>query len=220
MIVVAICALGGLSWFVSALFETFQHILPSGGSYNSTSLQPFELSMHTRAKGRELIPSDATPLEWKLVVPRAFVTYIIGDMGDSDHAGDGKGGNLFTAYLDAVISDNSLEISPAIFARPEDLFNRYVDIHLFNLPSDPLIMAHDSCITDDNYKTVLESRGAKNVHDRRCSDQFKRCSIYTHADGWDVKITVSRQIYADPDRICNAVLTFLNKHTVHRDDIR
>ena len=215
--VMVIVVVGVIGVFI-ALGNALNHIMPSSNISISTSMEPYELDFLTNIHNNIELPKDAPSLQWKLNVPRAFLVNTIGKNG----AAQGGSGayNLFIANMDAIILPDSSGLSPAVLEPRNKPVTRFVGINIYNQSADPHIRGFDACVTGDDYKKVVEAHGARNEHDKRCSQLENRCGIYSHLDGWNVEMTVTRDIYSDSENVCRVVKAFLNKHTVHRDDMR
>jgi hypothetical protein len=186
--------------------------------HRNSSMEPYELDFVTGFYNRQLVPKDGPQKEWKLSVPRAFLIDRGGENGVANRGSENP--NSFRADMHAIILPDNSGLSPAVLEVQNKPIKRFVAINVFNSPADPHITGFDACVTDDQYKKVAEARGAKNEHDKKCLPEANRCDIYSHLDGWDVQMTVSRDIYSNSENVCRVVKAFLNKHTIRRDDLR
>jgi hypothetical protein len=213
-IIFVICAI----WLFTALTGALNHIMPGLSISASTSMEPYELNFATQVLHNELLQKNIPPLEWRLKIPRAFLVDLGGKNGLPNRGHEAR--NFFRADFHAVVFPDNSGLSPAVFEIDNKPIKQFVAINIYNSSADPNIVSFDACLTNDNYKKFMESHGAKEEHDRRCLPQESRCDIYSHLDGWYVQMTVTRDLYANPESVCRVVKTFLNAHTVHRDDLR
>ena len=217
-VTVGVVAVIGVIWFFSSLAETLNHIMPGPSISASMSMEPYELDFATGIHNNVVLPKDTPPFKWTLKVPRAFLVDLNGKSGVPNRGPESR--NFYAADLHAVILPDNSGLSPATLAPNKKPLDRFIAINIYNESADWHMRGFDACVTDDDYKKVMEAHGAKNEHDRQCFPQENRCDIYSHLDGWYVQMTVTRDIYADPENVCRLVKAFLNEHTVHRDDLR
>jgi hypothetical protein len=218
IITVGIIFVSGAIWLFTALTGALNHIIPGPSISASTSMEPYELDFVNGFHKGELLPKDGPQLEWRLSVPRAFLIDLGGKNGISQRGLESP--NFFRADMHAVILPDNSGLSPAFLEVNSKPIKRFVAINIYNQSADPNLWTTDACLPDDNYKKFMELHGAKDEHDRRCLPQESSCDIYSHLDGWYVQMTVTRDLYANPESVCRVVKTFLNAHTVHRDDLR
>ena len=221
--VMVIVVVGVVGIFI-VLGNTLNHIFPSSHIPISNSMEPYELDFRTDIHNSTRLPKDAPSLQWKLNVPRAFLVNILGENGAV--RGGPKADDLFMAYIYAIVLPNNSELSPAAlepYDKPITRFTslkRFIALSMSNQSTEVKMLGPDACVTDDDYKKVLEAHGARNERDRRCLPQANLCGIYSHLDGWEFEMHVTRDIYSDPENVCRVAKAFLNKHTVHRGDLR
>lgn len=198
-------------------------------SMASTSTAPYEIVLRSFFKGGKRFSPASPPLEWRLTLPRAFVYVEIGRNGDAYAASFNQpkrwynfGINTndeFFIHLHGVLEKSSDEIRPAIFAPKELLARDFIGMDLTNSSTFPQMLVADYCVRDDDYENIRDTYDLP-LGRKPCSDASLRCQINTSLDGWDIRLTVARSIYAQPQKACAAARKFLSSHTVRRDDVR
>lgn len=164
--------------------------------------------------------------EWSLSVPRAFVSKEIGLNGNinapptaqSGRAPSWLGGPKFGDYfvgLHAVLDTTSSSLKTANLATKEQLDKMFLSIELANIGGFA-IADEGYCVRQDDMAAFLKQNGWTRGWSN-CLETQRRCSIYTDIDHWPVELIVSRDIYAQPDRICQIAREFLSRFTIRRD---
>ena len=75
------------------------------------------------------------------------------------------------------------------------------------------------CVPQHLRKEILKPYGVSTEYDWPCYEQSLRCTIYTHMDGWSVEIAATKDLYANPENVCQLTRELLESYTVKRDVI-
>jgi hypothetical protein len=218
ILLAAIISAVGTVWLWNAYWRTMASIMPGVGDTPSTSMEPYDLALFTRYKGSKPIAKDAPPLEWRLRMPRAFLRSEIGN-ADAVHMSSTDCCDHFI-HLETVLDPDGKTLSPAIVAPYELRRKRVIGMSLANIGTPAEIASGNNCVTGDEFKGFMEKRGSTIDWRRACDPSNQRCEVFTHLDGWRVVLTPARELYSEPQRICDVARSFLDEHTINRDGSR
>jgi hypothetical protein len=206
-------------WLFGAVSETFKHIMPGGSDMTSTSMEPYDIELVTAIKGGKPLSNNEKPFVWQLRLPRAFV---ISEMGSNDqiykHLEDG-GDHHFVSFSADLSADGHDFVPTAIQPHNEPIRNSFV-FQLRNDAPGPRSQNYPYCVPQHLQKELLGPLGYVGAHDNLCSDKSLRCSIDIYSSGWDITFAVTHDLYADPENACRLATNFLEKYTIHRDEIK
>jgi hypothetical protein len=147
-------------------------------------------------------PNNQSPLQWNLRIPHRFVNSVVGDLRNIGPKGfaslnlNGRIEPVTGAFLSA--SGNDRYGADAIY------------LHLDNQTTARLKQI--PCLSSANDSIELQKADL-----RVC--ETKNCSIYDVIDGWNAQYIVPRYLALDPEPLCKTFRTFLNSHTIKRDNI-
>lgn len=204
-----------LAWGLVSLWNGFWHtmgsIVPGSRDQLSTSMEPIDLSLKSLVQGDNNLKD---PIEWHSRIPRA---YLRNEMKD----GEGIFGIDHCCHhyihLEAVYDSSTHSLVPTTLAPQENVKNSSVSIELSNRGALREIASGDYCIRADDLGQFMKERGSNIDWNRPCDTAYPKCPIYTHIDGWLATYTVSRALYAQPQKMCTAMKKFLDQYTVKRD---
>jgi hypothetical protein len=148
-------------------------------------------------------PKNPNPSQWMLKIPSGYIKSVIGNM---DNVGPSE-----TAYV-SMIGKIAPENSGA-FAITEDRYGAdtiYLDLDNRHIQKSRSKLT--GCLSSARNSIELQ-----NADLRVC--ETKNCRIYDVIDGWSVEYSVPRSLSLDPEPLCNTFRTFLNSHTIKRDNI-
>lgn len=167
-LVAAAIAIGGAVMLWNSYWRTMASIMPGVNDSSSTSMEPTDLVLRTRFfKGFKLIPENASPLEWRLRLPRSYVVSQIGDTGAVQHE---AANCCFVGYHLAVVSDpKSDELLPSVGVPAQVRQREEYIIDITNAGAVPEIAAEDNCITADQFERFMRANGNfVSARDRTC----------------------------------------------------
>ena len=224
-LVLAVVVVSGGLLLLGAAFASLTTSMFGASRMISKSMEPYEVVLRTPFKGGKRLPPEAKSLEWRVVLPRAFVTIEIGTNGA---IGPGERPDSrwyewpvqrnFFVHFETVIDLETDQLTPAVLSNPEKIKDNFMDVTLSNGWLYPDVIYDEYCIRDDEYdKNILKNGNQKPLSP--CSST-PRCGINTILDGWDIRLIVSRAIYDQPQKMCAAARSFLSEHTIKRDSIR
>ena len=206
-------------WLFGAVSSTFRHIMPGGGSMVSTSMEPYDIELVTAIKGGKPLSKDDKPFVWQLRLPRAF---IISEMGSNDYVYKNleDGSDYHSVSFSADLSSDGQNFVPTITQSHSGVIRNSFVIHLTNDVTGPLSKNFPRCVPQHLQKELLGPLGYVGAHDNPCSEKSLRCSIDIYSSGWDITFAVTHDLYADPENACRLATSFLEKYTIHRDEIK
>ncbi|MER9744507.1 hypothetical protein [Mesorhizobium sp. M0187] len=224
-LVLAVVVLSGALLLLGGALASLTTSMFGASRMISKSMEPYGVVLRTPFKGGKRLPPEAKPLEWRVVLPRAFVTIEIGTNGAIAPGGrresrwyEWPARRTFFIDFETVIDLKMDQLTPAVLSDPARLKDNFLNITLSNSSLYPRVKSDEYCIRDDDYdSSIVEDGIADQVHP--CSST-PRCGINTIVDGWDVRLIVSRAIYNQPQKMCAAARRFLLEHTIRRDSIR
>lgn len=193
--------------------------MPGLSSRGSLSTRPHDVTLRVASKAGKLLDESAPPMEWALRLPRTYVTREFGTKG-AVYRRNIEGGDFYTVSFQALFSEDGKTFTPTAGKPRNEQFIRSMILKLRNREATPEIRSFDACVPDHLRKVILEARGFKSVFNGNCYERDRRCLIDMHMDGWDVDLTVSRELYASPEVACGLARKFLQQYTLRRDDIR
>ena len=224
-LVLAVVVVSGGLLLLGAAFASLTTSMFGASRMISKSMEPYEVVLRTPFKGGKRLPPEAMPLEWRVVLPRAFVTIEIGTNGAIAPGGRAESRwyewpvrRSFFVSFETVIDPKTDQLTPAVLSDPARIKDNYMDVTLSNSGLYPDVIFDEYCIRDDDYDKNI----VKNGNPERMSPctSTPRCGINTIMDGWDIRLIVSRAIYDQPQKMCAAARRFLSEHTIKRDSIR
>lgn len=215
LLAIIIAVAFGIRRLDSGLSHLFASIVGGSSIGISDSMEPYELKFLT-------VPRDVTPLEaesqpkkkWLLSIPRAYVTDVIGKNGAIGRD------ETFIASLELVFDPTKLTFVPLAFAGKSSIPDYAINVSLENTGGYPQIAKVDYCVRVDDFSDFLSKYNVTHRSDK-CRNSYPRCLLYSHLDGWDIEIMMSRLLYfSDPQPACRSIKAFLDKYTVQRDVLR
>ena len=226
MIAFACVLLGGGVWFVRGWRDLFTHITPSGSSNIalSTSMEPFDITLKSKVWDYRKKGELDTPVEWDIRLPRAYVDDLQGQNGAIRHVGRVANGNTdvvdrFKALLAVHVLADGQTLEPyALMAADQKKFDdNTMVIKVYNTDADWWIAKNDLCVQEEHRDDAAKKVGGPDQFNATCFPTIKFCTIYTHLDGWLLTINASKQLYAQPEKVCSLAKKFVNGYTVKRD---
>jgi hypothetical protein len=196
-------------WFVSRALETLNHIVPSRGIALSTSMEPYELDFRVKNRSGKIS-------EWKLAVPRAYITDETGLNGAlGPQTGQGKEDVYFSSSLTLSLQGENTFVPRTLIDHSGNLPS-VVSIGISNSTGQYWIRKNDLCVPGDLRHEIAKKydSASSNIN---CDDRDYLCSIEMQLDGWGVGAAVTKDLYKDPERVCSLVKKFLISYTVKRD---
>jgi len=190
--------LAGGYFLVSNFSRLSKSILPGLHSSPSKSMKPYTIRLRTPDHWGETKERDKVH-EWKLALPRAFVDSEFGDPDDLK--------KTYSVNLNAVFNPNTLEITPATLSKRQVFLDEGVIIDLRNSGTRS---KKNKCINDEQY---FED----DFH--KCKSHHLKCRINTNYMGLTVKIQMVKKYFYKPQKICDAVVAFLENKTINIDDL-
>jgi hypothetical protein len=214
-----VAALFAAFWLFGAVSETFKHIMPGGSDMTSTSMEPYDIELVTAIKGGKPLSNNEKPFVWQLRLPRAF---IISEMGSNDlvYKQLNDGNDYHSVSLSADLSPNGQNFIPTATQLPNETISKSFVIHLRNTGPGPLSLNYPHCVPQHLQKELLGPLGYVGAHDNQCNEKSLRCSIDIYSSGWNITFAVTHDLYADPENACRIAANFLEKYTIHRDEIK
>jgi hypothetical protein len=210
---------GGLTWLYRSYSELRRHITPGSNVHLTTSTEPYDVVFRAAIKGGLVLDKSAPPMEWRLRLPRTYVTMEDGENGAVNRwSRDGK--DEYFVDFDANLAADGKSLVPSVGKPHDELIKNSFIFHLSNDEAIREIRNYEGCVPSSLEKDVLGPRGFVGAHNQQCYDQILRCTIYMHADGWNIDLAVTKDLYSQPAKTCQLAHEFLDKYTVKRDDIR
>ena len=181
---------------------------------------PEEVILRTRAVGEKVLPSSVPTAEWKLKLPGAFEIGTVGKNGGIYGGVPDDQKSFFSVSMVGVTNADNLNFTPRLNSDLAYEIAHFMAIHLYNYRGRISHVGKDACVSQDDFSAALLAAGDTLGGTPGCDASLGRCNIYTHLDGWDVQLAVSRPLYNDPRRACDIAKAFLNEHAIHRDNIQ
>ena len=217
--IIALLFCAGIVWWAQVYNDLWRHIMPGTFTRLSTSSARYDITLRVASKGGKLLDEGVPPMEWKLRLPRKFVTSEIGTNGVTYRRTPGGGDEYFVDFQ-VLVSEDGKTFIPTAGKSPKEQRVRSMIFHMRNKSAIPAIRDHVSCVPEHMRKIILEAKGFKPSFNGNCYEQSLRCTIDMHVDGWDIDLAVTKELYATPEIACGLARQFLQEHTVKRDDIR
>jgi hypothetical protein len=219
--VVILCVLlGGGIWLVRGSMDLFSHIMPTGSANIalSTSMEPFDISLKSKVYDNQKGELNQI-VEWKLKVPRAYVDDVQGKNGSVRHlVSTGAQDGLKILLAVHVLADGqTLEPYTMMAADQKKFDDSTMVIKVYNTDADWWIAKNDLCVQEEHRDDAAKKVGGPDQFNATCFPTIKFCTIYTHLDGWLLTINASKQLYAQPEKVCSLAKKFVNQFTVKRD---
>ncbi|TPO13673.1 hypothetical protein [Mesorhizobium sp. B1-1-5] len=209
---VALLGLGG--WVISGFMRLSHSILPGYAASPSRSMQPYEVVLKYDRRNDDIPLAPMS--EWHLKIPRAFIWSELGGNGNIG----GAGHQQYFVDMAATIGING-DFSPSVLSNQRENTTNGFYISLRNSIVGYTFSKTYQCIREDE---IGEFSGMKKSKIQACdkNDGFeKRCVVYMHYKGWNVRINMPKSNYfGDYVKSCEAVAGFLSKYTVDVDDVR
>ena len=221
IIAFACVLLGGAGWLVRGWLDLFSHITPMGGANIalSTSMEPFDISLKSKVYDNQKGELNQI-VEWKLKVPQAYVDDVQGKNGSERHLVSTGAQDDFKALLAVhVLADGqTLEPYTMMAADQKKFDDNTMVISVFNTDADWWITKNNLCVQQEQFGKASDNVGGPPFEFAgTCFPTIKFCKIYTHLDGWLVTINASKQLYAQPEKVCSLAKKFVNQYTLKRD---
>lgn len=217
--------IAGFIWLVHGWLDLFSHITPTGSANIalSTNMEPFDISLKSKVYDNQKGELNQI-VEWKLKVPRAYVDDVQGKNGAINHIGPLANGNTgvvdsFKALLAVhVLADGqTLEPYTLMAADQKKFDDNTMVIKVYNTDADWWIAKNDLCVQEEHRDDAAKKVGGPDQFNATCFPTIKFCTIYTHLDGWLLTINASKQLYAQPEKVCSLAKKFVHQFTVKRD---
>ena len=219
VLIIALVLSAGVFWWVQSYTTLWRHIMPGNSGRASLSTRPHDVILRVASKGGKLLDESLPPMEWKLRLPRTYVTRWLGTNGVTYRRTDGGGDEYFVSFQ-IKVSDGGDVFIPTAGLAAKDQKVRSIIFRMRNIEAIPSIRSYESCIPQHLEETILEPRGDKMWNNVECIDRDLRCRIRTQVDGWRVDLAVTKDLYSNPENTCRLAKQFLNQYTLKRDDIR
>jgi hypothetical protein len=220
--VVILCVLlvGGI-WLVRGSMDLFTHITPSGSTNIalSTNMEPFDIALKSKVYDNAKGDINQT-VEWDLKLPRAYVDDVQGKNGSVRHlVSTGAQDDLKVLLAVHVLADGqTLEPYTMMAADQKKFDDNTMVISLFNTDADWWIAKNNLCVQQEQFGKASDNVGGPPYEFAgTCFPTIKFCKVYTHLDGWLVTINASKQLYAQPEKVCSLAKKFVNQYTLKRD---
>lgn len=221
IIAFACVLLGGGVWLVRGWLDLFSHITPMGSSNIalSTNMEPFDISLKTKVWDNIKKGELDKPIEWDIRVPRAYVDDVQGKNGSVRHLVSTGAQDDFKALLAVhVLADGqTLEPYTMMAADQKKFDDNTMVISVYNTYPDWWIAKNDLCVQEEHLGEAAEKYARTVDLDHTCFKTIKFCTIYTQLDGWLLTINASKQLYAQPEKVCSLAKKFVNQYTLKRD---
>jgi hypothetical protein len=190
------------------------------GSVNrtSTSTEPYDVILRIASKDNIAFPDGVPPKEWVLRLPRNYVTVENGKNG-SVHIAGGPDETYYSVGFDANVGADGMSFTPSVGKTKDQLVIRSMLLRLRNDEANPITAVNDLCLPQDKNEEILRPLG-RDGYNRDCTKENLRCDIEMQIDGWWLDIGVTQDLYKDPVQTCALARTFLETHTIKRDDLR
>jgi hypothetical protein len=220
--VVILCVLlGGGIWLVRGSMDLFSHIMPTGSANIalSTSMEPFDISLKTKVWDNIKKGELEKPIDWDIRIPRAYVDDVQGKNGSVRHLTETGAQDNFKSLLAVhVLADGqTLEPYTMMAADQKKFDDNTMVISVYNTYPDWWIAKNDLCVQEEHLGEAAEKYAGTVGLDHTCFKTIKFCTIYTQLDGWLVTINASKQLYAQPEKVCSLAKKFVNQYTLKRD---
>jgi hypothetical protein len=200
--VIAVVMIFASIWFVKEASETLSRIFPGRSLAPSSSMKPYELSFK---KATESGGVD----EWKLAIPRAFVVDQTGQNGDIA-PWTGTNTSYFSATVKLLRNTGGQFVPESAVENPKEFAKKNrILIRLRNSRASEKILQEKLCVTQHEQSRIIGS----------CYDRDSVCAMATHLDGWILGISATKDLFRNPQEICEYAKKFLNTYTVNRSSI-
>jgi hypothetical protein len=208
----------GAYWWVTSNKELMWALTRGSVSKTSSSTAPYEVAL--RLARKDGIPfADGVPAkEWILRLPRTYVTREIGTNGLVFWKTEEE--RLYIVSMDLNVEPDGKSFTSTFGKSRDRLINRSMLFNLRNDEANNLIAENDLCVPDSREKDILGPLGYIGANNNTCGEYVARCSIRMHLSGWYVRLGVSKDLYANPDKACALARKFLDQYTIKRDDLR
>jgi hypothetical protein len=217
VILVAIAV--GAYWWVTSNKELMWALTRGSVDKTSSSTASYEVALRTASKRNIAFEEGTPPKEWILRLPRNYVTVEQGTNGVV-HVANDDGNTYFSVGFDTSVDPDTQLFSPSAGKSRDQLVSKSMVFGLRNDEANNLIAENDLCVPNSREKDILGPLGYTGARNSPCSESIPRCPIRMHMNGWYVRLSVSKDLYSNPDNACALARKFLNQYTVKRDELR
>lgn len=218
VILILVLSAAGFYWALARVGQLNQSMFGTPNA-RSASMEPYEMSFKTFIKDGCRARIDGRPYEWRLTVPRAYVVH---EIGSQTAVKDGTGGTnaSYFVFMRLVRSEATGQFEPASTYSGPSQDVRSITVNIANSQALQRITDGGRCMQEEAYRK-LEASELGFGAGKTCLPSLPNCRILSHYNGWDVRLTVPQAdpLYLDPQKTCDAVNAFLDKHTTHIDSL-
>jgi hypothetical protein len=224
--VLLLLALSGAFYWKFETDYSFRYSLTRGSrNMRSQSSEPYDIALRTSEKSNIDFAEGVPPKEWLLRMPRNYVVSETGTNGavrksellDTDQNKIDADNRYYSVSLYATVSQDGKIFTPRDQKARGPLAVRSIKFHLINDQALRPIAQDDLCVPQNRRTDILEPRGFNGARNEPCDTPF--CEIRTHMSGWDVRLSVTKDLFSSPDSACAIARGFLELHTIRRDDL-
>ena len=121
--------------------------------------------------------------------------------------------------MEAIVSSDGETLVAKTTVPRKDQRTRSLLFHIANKEANRGFKAIGGCVPQERWNEALSKVGPAGNYEDPCTERDFRCRIEVPVDGWDVTVSVTRDLYSSPDHICGLARQFLDRYTVKRDNI-
>jgi hypothetical protein len=214
--IVAALAIAAVAWFVSSTGFTLGRISGRAWTAVSRSMEPADIDLITYRKlDGELMPKD-NPVRWHLRLPRAFIVSMSQPPGVPFDTSNGEENSKMTFIgVNLQFDNEKQDWVPSVLKKPTG--KGFVSFRVTNTSGYIALGRREGkCHPQDKFRELQLPLGLGAPANTKCDIRNNRCQIVTDLDQWQIKMTVSADLYKDHEKTCGMVRDFLNKHTLLR----
>ncbi len=207
----------GAYWFAGAWSNLSQHLSgPVMHPDTTGSLEPKKIILRSKYWKNDKRDYSDDYVEWVLNVPRA---YIYEQGSNNGSVNDQKSYETRYGVSFAVRPGSDEEsFSPISFEEWHKHNSNQILVNLVNGEGLDFVVDQKLCIIATTDIATARSLGASHAWepDKCGNSPFQLCGVLSEIDGWRVGMSVSKDLFVDPEKICRITKNFLNKFTVSR----
>lgn len=216
--VLGLLALLGLGYAVMASVRLWHSILPGSAASPSMSMEPYAFVFRFDASSSQEDSSSTTqraPSEWRLSMPRAFVS---SELGDDSSVGGGRQHQSHSVTISATLNPATGDFSPAILSTASERSAHGFFFFLGNGPVGEKLARSPHCIRQDEIDEFFGT-SKLSVNFFKANSSFEqRCMAYMSDEGWCVRLEMPKKVYFDNYQCaCYSASEMLKKYTTKAD---
>jgi len=182
---------GGLMWLGWRYSELWRAIMHGSDMRMSMNTEPYDVVFRAAIKGGLVLDKSAPPMEWRLRLPRTYVTVEHGENG-TVYRRSAEGHDHYFVDIDANLAADGKSFVPSAGKSYDELIKNSFIFHLINREAIREIGNYEGCVPSTLEKDILGPRGYGGAYNQSCIDRDLRCTIYMHADGWNIDLAVTQ----------------------------